>query len=61
MVAGLHVPLMAGVLVELVGKLGAVVFWQIEVICTKVGVMGLVVVMATIFGEAHCPTAGVKV
>ena len=35
---GFHVPLIAGELVEFVGKTGAVAFWQTAAIGSKVGV-----------------------
>jgi hypothetical protein len=56
--AGLHAPEMEFVLV--VGKLGAVVFWQRAGIDAKVGVkVGLTVTFREV-GEAHCPGSGVK-
>ena len=58
--AGLHVPVMAGVLLELVGKL-MVPPLQIGAIWVKVGVTGWFTVTVIVAVVAHCPAAGVKV
>ena len=58
--AGLHVPVMAGVLVELVGKV-MVPPLQIGAIWVKVGVTGWFTVTVIVAVVAHCPWAGVKV
>ena len=52
-VAGNHVPVMAGVLVELVESVGAVLFWQSGPIGAKVGVMLLVIVISSVTTLAH--------
>ena len=59
MVAGLHVPVMP--LLEVVGKAGAVLFWQSGPVCVNVGVTcGLTVTLSDVV-VAHCPAAGVSV
>ena len=60
-VAGLHVPVIAGVLVELAGNIGAVVPLQKAGIAAKVGVVGVVTVVVKVAVVAHCPAVGVKV
>ena len=43
-VAGLHVPVMAGILVELVSKTGGVLYWHNGPICENIGIVfGLMV------------------
>jgi hypothetical protein len=59
--AGLQVPEIAGLLVELVGKTGGVEFWQRGPIWVKVGVISVVMTMSMVTALAHCPAAGVKV
>ena len=58
-VAGLHVPVM--LLLEVVGRAGAVLFWQRGPICVNVGVALLVITILIVAVVAHCPVAGVKV
>ncbi len=58
---GFQVPVMAGVLVELSGSKGAVLFWHREVIGTKVGAISGVMLITMVAVEAHCPSAGVNV
>jgi hypothetical protein len=60
-VAGLHVPVIAGVLVELAGNVGAVVPLQKAGIAAKVGVVFGVTVVVKVAVVAHCPASGVKV
>ena len=60
-VAGLHVPVIADVLVELAGNIGAVVPLQKAGIAAKVGVVGVVTVVVKVAVVAHCPAVGVKV
>ena len=50
-VAGLHVPVTP--LVEVTGKFGAVVFWQIGPIVLNVGVIGGLMVMLMVVARAH--------
>ena len=52
-VVGNHVPVMAGVLVELVGNVGAALFWHSGPIAAKVGVMLLVIVISSVTTLAH--------
>ena len=52
-IAGNHVPVMAGVLVELVESVGAVLFWHSGPIAAKVGVMLLVIVISSVAVTAH--------
>ena len=58
-VAGLHVPVM--VLVDVVGKAGAVVFCTNGPTCAKAGVTGAVITTSIVVVEAPCPAVGVKV
>jgi len=60
-VAGLQVPVMAGILVELAGSKGATDPWQRGPIWVNVGVMLFVTTMFIVAVAAHCPAAGVKV
>jgi hypothetical protein len=60
-VAGLHEPVMAGMLVELAGRAGATDPWQRGPIWVNVGVMLFVTSMFIVAVAAHCPAAGVKV
>jgi hypothetical protein len=60
-VDGDHVPMIGGELVELVGKVPGVSFWQYGPNCVNVGVTGAVMVMIMVVVVAHCPAAGVKV
>ena len=52
-VAGNQVPVMVGVLVELVESVGAVLFWHSGPIAAKVGVMLLVIVISIVEATAH--------
>ena len=52
-VAGFHVPVIAGVFVELVGNTGAVPFWQILATGAKVGVISLSTVTLSVAVAAH--------
>ena len=58
--AGLQVPVMAGVLVELSGKAGAVLFWQSGATGAKVGITAGLTVMSIVVIAAHCPASGVN-
>jgi hypothetical protein len=60
-VEGDHVPVIAGVLVELVGNVGAVVPLQKAGIAAKVGVVFGVTVVVKVAVVAHCPASGVKI
>jgi uncharacterized membrane protein len=60
-VAGFHVPVTAGLLVELVGKAGGVEFWQSGPIWVKVGVISVVMTISMVTALAHWPASGVKV
>ena len=59
MVAGLHVPVT--LLFEVVGKAGAVLFWQSGPICVNVGVTLLEITILIVAVVPHCPVAGVNV
>ena len=52
-VAGDHVPVIDGILLELVGKAGAVLLSSNGPIAAKVGVMLLVVVISMVTAVAH--------
>ena len=56
-----HVPVIAGVFVELVGKTGAVAPEQIDATVVNVGVTFGVTVTDKVVVVAHCPAVGVKV
>ena len=58
---GDHVPVIAGVFVELVGKTGAVEFKQTSDIAEKVGVISGFTVIDNVAVIAHCPAVGVNV
>jgi hypothetical protein len=58
-VAGFHVPVIP--FVDVVGKAGAVVFWQSGPIAAKVGATRAVTSTLIVAVEAHCPSSGVKV
>jgi hypothetical protein len=60
-VAGLHVPFIAGVFVELVGNAGPVEFWHNGPICINVGIIEGVTTISIVVTTAHCPAPGVKV
>jgi hypothetical protein len=60
-VAGFHVPVIAGVFVELIGSAGAVEFWHSGPICVNVVAMEGITTIFIVALEAHCPVAGVKV
>ena len=60
-VAGLQVPVIAGILVELVGSTGAALFWHSGPIPAKAGVRLLVIVISIVTAVAHCPASGVNV
>ena len=59
-VAGLQVPAIAGLLVELTGNEGAVLFWH-SPNAVKIGMIWVAIVISMVVAEAHCPAAGVKV
>ena len=46
--------------IETVGNIGAVAFWQILSIASKVGVIRSVTVTDNVAVVAHCPAAGVN-
>ena len=58
-VAGLHVPVIP--LFDVVGRTGAVLFWQSGPIAVNVGVICELIVMLKVAVVAHCPADGVKV
>jgi hypothetical protein len=58
---GFQVPVMAGVLVELVGSTGAGVPLQNAGGVVNVGVTGVFTVEFNIVVVAHCPAVGIKV
>ena len=60
-VAGIHVPVIAGAFVELAGNDGAVLFWQIGATAAKVGVTFGLTVIVSVVVVAHWPAVGVKV
>ena len=60
-VAGLQVPVMGVLLVELPGKFGAAVPWQTGPIAANVGVIDPVISISKVVVKAHCPALGVKV
>jgi len=60
MVAGFHVPGMAGLLVELAGNFGRFAFRHNGPIWAKVGVTFGVMVRVALKVVAHWPAAGVK-
>ncbi len=60
-VAGLQVPVIAGVLVELVGRAGATLFRHSGPIASNSGTVGLVISMSRVAVVAHWPAVGVKV
>jgi hypothetical protein len=57
---GAHVPLIAGILVELSGKTGAVAFWQTAGMAANVGNIVVVVTILKFAVVAHWPDAGVN-
>jgi len=61
MVAGLHIPVIAGVFVETTGKTGAGLCRQSGPICEKVGVMLGLTVTDKVVVVAHCPEEAMKV
>jgi hypothetical protein len=58
-VAGLHVPFIAGVFDELVGNAGAVEFWHNGPICINVGLIDGIITISIVVTTAHCPVPGV--
>jgi hypothetical protein len=58
-VAGLHVPVMP--LFDVVGNVGAVLFWQSGPIAVNVGVICGLMVTLRVAVVAHCPASGVNV
>ncbi len=60
-VAGLHVPVIAGVLVELVGKTGAGLLRHNGPIASNSGTVGLVISISRVAIVAHWPAVGVNV
>ena len=58
---GAQVPLIAGILVELKGKTGAVAPWQTFGMAANVGKILVVVTILKLAVVAHCPEAGVNV
>ena len=59
--AGFHVPVMAGVFVELPGSAGAALFWHRGPIAVKAGAIEAVTSISIVLTVAHWPDAGVKV
>jgi hypothetical protein len=60
-VAGLHVPVIAGIFIEPEGSVGAAEFWQSGPIWVNEGVILVVITMFIVVVAAHCPASGVKV
>jgi hypothetical protein len=60
-IAGTHVPVIAGKLVDAAGNGGAGAPWQSGPIALNVGVIKLVIVMLMVVVDEHCPGLGVKV
>jgi hypothetical protein len=58
--AGAHVPVIAGMLVDVVGITGAALPWQTFGMAANVGVIGVVMVMLKVVLAAHCPGLAVK-
>ena len=58
-VAGLHVPVI--LLLDVVGRAGAVLPWQSGPTCVNAGVIELLITISMVTVVAHCPAAGVKV
>ena len=58
-VAGLQVPVIP--FVDVVGRAGAVLFWQSGPICVNAGVTFGVIVIVKVVVVAHWPAAGVNV
>ena len=57
--AGFQVP---GIpFVEVAGRSGALLFWQIDPIAAKSGLICGLTVIAIVDVVAHCPVAGVKI
>ena len=56
---GFHEPVIP--FAEVVGKTGAVVFWQTELAIVKSGVVCGRIVIEIVKALVHCPGAGVKV
>jgi hypothetical protein len=52
-VAGFHVPVIAGVFVELVDSAGAVLFWHSGPICVNVGIIEVVTTISIVVIAAH--------
>ena len=50
-IAGFHVPVMAGMLFEFKRSSGAKLFWQIGLNCVKVGTDCLITVIVTVFDK----------
>ena len=61
LMAAFQVPVIAGMLVELVGKTGGAAFWHKGPIAANVGTICAVTVMLMVAVVAHCPAVGVKV
>ena len=59
MVDGFHVPLMP--LVDVVGNVGAVAFWQRGAIAVNVGVTWVVTAMVMLVAAPHWPGFGVNI
>ena len=57
---GIQVPAIEGELVDCVGRVNAVVFWQIGSIGLKVSVVGPTMVIGSMAVVAHEFTSGVK-
>jgi hypothetical protein len=60
-VAGLHVPMIAGIFVELAGKDGGMEFWHNGPICVNTGVILVDTTISIVVVAAHWPASGVKV
>ena len=60
-VAGFQVPVIAGELVELIGKVGAVLPKHNGPMLAKVGKIEVVTSISIVIMVAHCPASGVSV
>jgi hypothetical protein len=61
MTDGDQVPVIGGELLELVGNVPGVAFWQYGPNCVNIGVTGAVIITVIVVVTPHCPTLGVNV
>jgi hypothetical protein len=60
-IPGFHVPVIAGVFVELNGRIGAILPTHKGPMLAKVGSMEVVISISIVVILAHCPASGLKV